>query len=109
MKVWHIDLNAHIKSAEQIAGRNLTHTEWQQFIGGRYRRTFGDLPDGARSEESHDVDSETISPRSPSNPKSLLDRWRERGRHSNRTGAGAQCEPSSNFLLPVVRSAEPRR
>ena len=78
--MWQIDLNAHIKSAEQIAGRNLTHTEWQQFIGGRYRRTFRDLPDGvARSADAREHDSETDLATDPDSPKNFLDRWRQPG------------------------------
>jgi WD40 repeat protein len=47
-KVWDIKLNSLIKKAENIAGRNLTYPEWQQFFGQEpYRRTFPDLPDGA--------------------------------------------------------------
>jgi hypothetical protein len=55
-KVWHIDLNNLIKMAEQIAGRNLSLSEWQQFFGKEpYRRTFPDLPDGAGVAEAHEA------------------------------------------------------
>jgi WD40 repeat protein len=46
-KVWQLDLNILVKKAEQIAGRNLSHPEWEQYFGEEpYRRTFPGLPDG---------------------------------------------------------------
>jgi WD40 repeat protein len=46
-RVWDLDLNKLIKLAEQIAGRNPSNSEWQQFFGQqKYRRTFPHLPDG---------------------------------------------------------------
>jgi len=61
-KVWHIELNNLIKKAEQIAGRNLTYLEWQQFFGQQpYRRTFPDLPDGTGVAEARQAQSSARS------------------------------------------------
>ncbi len=65
-KVWQIDLNNLIKKAEQIAGRNLTYWEWQQFFGQEpYRRTFPALPDGAGVAEARGAQSGTGSATAP--------------------------------------------
>ncbi len=65
-KVWQIDLNNLIKKAEQIAGRNLSHSEWQQFfVQEPYRRTFPDLPDGAGVAEAREAQSGTGSATAP--------------------------------------------
>ena len=42
---WTLDQNALLTQARRIAGRNLTHQEWNQYFPGKlYRKTFDDLP-----------------------------------------------------------------
>jgi WD40 repeat protein len=43
---WNLRTDDLIALAGRIAGRNLTHQEWQQYFPGRpYRKTFADLPE----------------------------------------------------------------
>jgi WD40 repeat protein len=61
-RVWVIDRDELIKRAEQVAGRNLTHAEWQQFFGSElYRRTFPNLPDGTGVAEARHAQESTSS------------------------------------------------
>jgi WD40 repeat protein len=43
---WDLRPTSWEAKACQLAGRNLTHDEWDQFVGGDYRRTCPRWPDG---------------------------------------------------------------
>jgi class 3 adenylate cyclase/WD40 repeat protein len=45
-RVWTLDPTAWQRAACYEAGRNLTHAEWAKYIGGPYRRTCPEWPNG---------------------------------------------------------------
>jgi hypothetical protein len=44
--IWDLRPTTLAERACELAGRNLTKSEWQQFVGGDYRRTCPQWPDG---------------------------------------------------------------
>ncbi len=46
-RVWTLDRKGLLQKAAEVAGRNLTRAEWEQFFPGEtsYRRTFDSLPE----------------------------------------------------------------
>lgn len=43
---WDLDPEVWVERACALVGRNLTEQEWSDYVGGAYRRTCPDLPDG---------------------------------------------------------------
>ncbi|MGZ3356922.1 MAG: WD40 repeat domain-containing protein, partial [Isosphaeraceae bacterium] len=53
VRVWDFNLDRLVRLAGKVAGRNLSEEEWEQsFVGEEYRRTFPELPDGAKVPET---------------------------------------------------------
>jgi WD40 repeat protein/class 3 adenylate cyclase/energy-coupling factor transporter ATP-binding protein EcfA2 len=44
--IWDLRPSSLVERACALAGRNLTRNEWQQFVGGDYRRTCPQWPEG---------------------------------------------------------------
>jgi hypothetical protein len=44
--VWDLRPSTLVDKACTVAGRNLTRDEWRQFVGGEYRRTCPQWPEG---------------------------------------------------------------
>jgi WD40 repeat protein len=60
VKVWEVRLDRLIEEANRIASRNLTYSEWRQFMGKiPYRRTFPHLEDGEGVDEARRAASST--------------------------------------------------
>jgi hypothetical protein len=46
--VWDVDIGHWVATACRIAGRNLTHAEWNQYLPGRpYQETCPTYPAGS--------------------------------------------------------------
>ncbi len=46
IRVWQLDTDKLLEAAERVAGRNLTHAEWNQYLPYlEYHKTFDNLPE----------------------------------------------------------------